>query len=347
MSIIFTPNTAMKLIQSVLITGANAGLGLECTRQMAMQEGVQKIYMACRNETKALAAKAILEAETGRSIFEILLMDVMDLDSVCAAVATLDSPIDAVVLNAGGMGGTNPNALTSDGVTHIFAVNVLGHAVLVDQLLERQLITSVVLYAGSEAARGISKMGVPRPDLETSSVKEFISIANGSKFTSNSDPMVIYGTVKLTAALWMASMARQNPHIRFITVSPGGTTGTNGMDDLPFLKKVFFKYIGGVLMPMFGMMHGVEVGAKRYIDGLMDPKFKTGRFYASKGGSPTGPVVDQATLFPDLDNPSFQNNANQAVHQFASRLQNKPIRKERDTANEQLRWQDETAQLAR
>lgn len=307
----------MKPIRSVLITGANAGLGLECARQMALQDSVQKIYLACRNETKALTAKANLEAETGRSIFEIVLMDMMDLDSVRAAVATLNTPVDAVVLNAGGMGGTTPNALTSDGVTHMFAVNVLGHAVLVDHLLERGLITSVVLYAGSEAARGISKMGVPRPVLDTSSVSEFVSIANGSKFGNDTDPMVIYGTIKLTAALWMASMARQHPHIRFITMSPGGTTGTNGMDDLPFVKKVLFKYIGGALMPLFGMMHGVEVGAKRYVDGLKDSSFKTGRFYASKGGSPTGPVVDQATLFPDLSNPHFEDNANQAVHYFA------------------------------
>lgn len=190
----------------------------------------------------------------------------------------------------------------------MFAVNVLGHAVLVDELLGRQLLTSVVLYAGSEAARGIPRMGITRPVLHTSSVDEF---------ASNGDPMVAYATVKLTAALWMASMARQHPHIRFVTMSPGGTTGTSDMDDLPFVKKVLFKYVGGVLMPLFGMMHGVEVGAKRYVDGLKDPEFESGRFYASEGGSPTGPVVDQATLFTDLSNSSFQDNANQAVHGFA------------------------------
>ncbi len=308
----------MNDIKSVLITGANAGLGLEAARQLALQDGVQKIYLVCRNETKALAAKAELESRTGRSIFEIVLMDMMDLDSVRAAVATLDHPIDAVVLNAGGTGGKTPNALTSDGVTNIFAVNVLGHAVLVDELTKRDLLTSVVLYAGSEAARGIPRMGIARPILETSSVEEFASIADGSKFgAKNSDPLDVYAAIKLTATLWMASMARQHPQIRFVTMSPGGTTGTNGMDDLPFLKKVMFKYIGGLLMPRFGMMHGVDVGAKRYVDGLTDPKFETGRFYASKGGLPTGPVVDQATLYDGLNNPAIEDNAKQAVHRFA------------------------------
>ena len=307
----------MNPIQSVLITGANAGLGRESARQLALQDSVQKIYLGCRNEIKARAARVALEAETGREIFEIVLMDVADPNSVRAAVATLDCPIDAVVLNAGGTGGTAPNALTPTGVTSMFAVNVLGYAVLVDALLERQLVTSTVLYAGSEAARGFPKMGIARPILDTSSVDEFASIADGTKFSLNSDLLDIYANVKLTAAYWMASMARQYSHIRFVTMSPGGTTGTNGMDDLTFVKKLLFKHIGGVLMPLLGMMHGVEVGARRYVDGLTNPRFESGRFYASAGGSPTGPVVDQATIVTDFGNHAIQDNANQAVHQFA------------------------------
>ena len=220
-------------------------------------------------------------------------------------------------MNAGGTGGRTPNALTDNGVTNIFAANMLGHVVLVDEMLERQLVSSTVLYAGSEAARGIPKMGISRPELKTSSVEEFASIADGSKFGANGDPLDNYANIKLTGALWMGSMARQHPHIRFVTKSPGGTTDTNGLDDLPFMKKLFFKHIGGVLMPIFGMMHSVETGAKRYVDGLLNPKFERGHFYASGTGSPTGPLVDQATIDADLANLTYQDNANRAVHRFA------------------------------
>lgn len=307
----------MKPIQSVLITGANAGLGRESAAQFATQSSVQKIYLACRNKAKALEAKAELEAETGRDIFDIVLIDMMNLASVRSAVAKMKNPVDAVILNAGGSGGRTPQALTDDGVTHIFAVNVLGHAVLVNEMLDRQLITSTVLYAGSEAARGIPKMGVGRPELKTSSVDEFTSIANGTKYGAKSDPLVEYGAIKLIGAMWMASMSRKHPHVRFVTMSPGGTTGTNGMDDLPLLKKLMFKYVGRTIMPLFGMMHGLEVGAKRYIDGVLDSNFQSGRFYASNAGSPTGPVVDQAKVFDGLNNPMFEDNAAAAVHQFA------------------------------
>lgn len=308
----------MNPIQSVMITGANAGLGREAAKQLAMRRGIEKIILACRNREKAEAAKVALESETGKRIFDVAVMDVSDPTSVRSAVAELEAPVDAVILNAGGTGGRTPNAHTAAGVTHIFAANVLGHVVLVDALLERQLITSTVLYAGSEAARGIPKMGVAKPDMRSSSEDEFVAVADGSKFGLKADPLDIYGTIKLTGALWMGAMARQHPHIRFVTMSPGGTTGTNGMDDLPFLKKVFFKYIGGTLMPIFGMMHSVETGAKCYVDGLLNPKFASGRFYASREGSPTGPVIDQAEIDSALANPDFQDNANQAVHRFAA-----------------------------
>ena len=307
----------MTPIQTVQITGANAGLGREAARQLANHKGVEKIILACRSPQKAEAARAGLVAETGKDIFEIVLLDVSDTDSVKTAVANMKAPVDAVILNAGGTGGRTPHALTPDGVTTIFAANVLGHVVLVDQMLERQLITSTVLYAGSEAARGIPKMGVAKPDIKTASIEEFASIANGNKFGPKADPLDIYGTIKLMGALWMADMARQHPHLRFVTMSPGGTTGTNGMDDLPFMKKLFFKYVGGTLMPLFGMMHSVETGARRYVDGLFNPKFQSGHFYASKAGSPTGPVVDQVTIDAALGDQKAQENANRAVHQFA------------------------------
>ncbi|WP_170422481.1 SDR family NAD(P)-dependent oxidoreductase [Ruegeria arenilitoris] len=307
----------MNHIQSVLITGANAGLGREAARQLALRKGISKVYLACRNPIKAEAAKSALEREAGRKIFEVVLMDVTSPASVRAAVAALSTPIDAVILNAGGTGGRNPNSLTSDGVTNIFATNVLGHVVLVDALLERQLVTSTILYAGSEAARGIPKMGMHRPSLSDGTVDEFKSIADGTKFGPDGDPMQTYRYAKLTATLWMGAMARQNPHIRFVTISPGGTAGTAGFDDLPLMKRIAFKHLGGVLMPLFGMMHSVEAGAKRYLDGLLNPDFQTGHFYASRTGYPTGPVVDQASIDASLSDITNQDNANKALRQFA------------------------------
>jgi NAD(P)-dependent dehydrogenase (short-subunit alcohol dehydrogenase family) len=308
-------NNRGSALKSVLITGANGGLGKECARQLALLDSTEKIYLGCRNEERAKAAKQDLEASTGRTIFEIVLIDVSNPDSVRSAIASLSEPIDGLVMNAGGMGGSNPGEKTEDGVIQMFAVNVLGHVVLLDELLQANKLTKVAIYAGSEAARGIPVMGMKRPALETSSVDDFASICDGSLFGDTIDPMVAYGPVKYTAAMWMSSVARQNPDLRIITMSPGGTTGTEVMNDLPPVMKFMFQNVGLKLMPLFGMMHELEVGAKRYVDGLNDESYNSGVFYASKKGM-SGPLVDQGTLFEDLNNVAFQDNANEAIHRF-------------------------------
>jgi hypothetical protein len=57
-------------------------------------------------------------------------------------------------------------------------------------------------------------------------------------------------------------------------------------------------------------------GAKRYVDGLVDDSYKSGRFYASKPAISAGPLVDQGAFCADLNNEVFQDNANQAIHRF-------------------------------
>jgi hypothetical protein len=218
-------------------------------------------------------------------------------------------------MNAGGMGGKNPGQKNGNGVTQMFASNVLGHVVLLEELLQAKKLTKVALYAGSEAARGIPIMGMKRPDLKTSSVDEFASICDGSFFGEKIDPMVAYGPVKYIAAMWMSSVARKNPDVRMITMSPGGTTGTDVMNDLPPVMKFMFKHVGLRLIPLFGIMHPLDVGAKRYVDGLIDESYKSGVFYASKKHM-SGPLVDQGKIFSDLNNETFQDNANEAIHRF-------------------------------
>ena len=69
-------------------------------------------------------------------------------------------------------------------------------------------------------------------------------------------------------------------------------------------------------MPHMGISHGLEVGAKRLVDGVIDPNLSSGVFYASPAGKLKGPLVDQTGIFPDLANATFQDNANEAIHRF-------------------------------
>ncbi len=307
-------------IKVALITGANTGIGKEVARQLGLLKGTQRIYLACRNESKAQAAKQGLEQKTGRSIFEIILMDVSDPNSVRSALSSVKEPLDALVMNAGGSGGKTPLALTKNGVTDIFAQNVLGHVVLLDSLLKSGQLAGTAIYLGSEAARGVPKMGMKRPAFATSSANEFASVCNGEWFRGKKpDSMLAYGQVKYLAALWMAATARQNPQFKFLTISPGNTRGTEIANSAPLPMRLLIKYLFmPIVGPLLGMAHPLEAGAKRIVDGLTDPALKSGVFYGSKEDTLTGPIVDQSTIVSDLNNETYQDNAWNAVHRFVS-----------------------------
>jgi len=298
--------------KTVLITGANAGIGKEVARQLALRPEMARIYLACRNQERATTAKAELEAATGRRIFDIVVMDVANLDSVRAGVAAVDGSVDALVMNAGVIG-PQSMALTVDGVTTVFATNVLGHVVLLEGLLAEDRLGEVAVFAGSEAVRGVPKLRMKPPSFVSTSADELASVIDGSYWASHKpDFNVAFGQAKYIGALWMGYLARTYPNRRFITVSPGNTTGTGAASGLPLPMRIAAKYV----MPALGLAHKLDVGAKRLVDGVTDPSLSNGAFYASADNKLNGPMVNQADFVPGLVNPSFQDNANEAIHRF-------------------------------
>lgn len=310
-----------------MITGANAGIGKEAARQVALKSETEKVILVCRNETKAKQAKLELEQQTGKKVFEILIMDTSDLDSVKQALQQIDQPIDALLMNAGGLGGKTPDALTKEGATHLSASNVIGHALLLEELLERKLLLDSAVFVASEAVRGVPQMGMKKPNLKSFSVDEHTRIINGRFFGGQFDAMQAYGPTKLVGVMWMSSLARAYPRLRLLSISPGATGGTNAADDLPaFMKFMMKKVAMGFILPLFGMSHSLETGSKRLVDALYKPAFASGRFYASRENKMSGPVVDQAPYLQGLNNERYQDNARAAVRAFITTVTEPKIR---------------------
>ena len=298
--------------KTVLITGANAGIGKEVARQLALRPEIGRIYLACRNRGRGATAKTELERATGRRIFDVVVMDVADLGSVRAGLAAIDGSVDGLVMNAGVIG-PQTMELTADGVTTVFATNVLGHVVLLEGLLAEDRLGEVAVLVGSEAAVGVPKMRMKRPSFVSTSADELATVINGSYFaTGKGDFNLAFGQAKYIGALWMAYLARQYPDRRFITVSPGATTGTQASNGLALPLRVASKFV----LPALGISHKLDAGAKRLVDGATDPTLSSGVFYASAANKLKGPLVNQADMFPDLANPSFQDHANEAIHRF-------------------------------
>lgn len=309
-----------------LITGANAGIGKDVARQLALRPEVDSIYLACRDTSKAESARADLQRATGREVFKIVIMDTADTGSVRAALDAIGQPLRAVLLNAGGTGGSRPMAHSADGATTIFASNVLGHAVLLEGLIAAGSLTSTAVLTGSEAARGVGKLRIKRPTFASRSVEEFTSVIDGSFFHGRKfDLKLAYGQVKYLGALWVSALARRHPDLRLLTVSPGNTSGTGALRDLPKVQRVMAQHVVmPYIAPLFGMSHSLDIGARRLVDALIEDSLATGGFYASAATMLTGPVCDQSSILSDFADIAIQDNAYHAVHRFLDKAKGTP-----------------------
>ncbi|WP_121822890.1 oxidoreductase [Halostella salina] len=120
--------------KTVVVTGANSGVGLAATRAFA-RKGAH-VVMACRSVERAESAKADVREDVPAASLTVGELDLADLDSVRAFAAWFeaqDLPLHVLCNNAGVM--AIPRRETADGFERQFGVNHLGHFALTGLLL--------------------------------------------------------------------------------------------------------------------------------------------------------------------------------------------------------------------
>ncbi len=120
--------------KTVVVTGANSGIGLEATRAFA-RKGAH-VVMACRDVGRGESAKATVREDAPAASLTVRELDLADLDSVrtfAEAVADEERALDVLCNNAGVM--AIPRRETEDGFERQFGVNHLGHFALTGLLL--------------------------------------------------------------------------------------------------------------------------------------------------------------------------------------------------------------------
>ncbi|MDT5347392.1 MAG: hypothetical protein QOH91_679, partial [Mycobacterium sp.] len=117
--------------RTVIITGANSGLGAVTARELARTGA--KIIMAVRNTSKGdAAARQIGGPKTSQ--VEVRQLDLQDLSSVRKFAEGVDRA-DILINNAGIMAA--PYAVTVDGFESQIGTNHLGHFALTNLLLPK------------------------------------------------------------------------------------------------------------------------------------------------------------------------------------------------------------------
>ncbi len=118
-----------------IITGANSGMGLATTIELA-KKGIH-VVMACRNKSRGLRSLELARKQSKSSSIDLMICDLSSLVSIREFVATFQSEyevLDILVNNAGVV--SLKRELTCDGFEMQMGINHLGHFLLTNLLID-------------------------------------------------------------------------------------------------------------------------------------------------------------------------------------------------------------------
>jgi NAD(P)-dependent dehydrogenase (short-subunit alcohol dehydrogenase family) len=199
--------------RTIMITGANSGLGFETSRWLASRGA--RVWMLCRSQERCLGAQHRIVSDVPGADIETVLADFEDLSTVRdAAIRFLDGGerLDALVNNAGGIFGRR--AVTRDGLERSWQVNLVAPFLLTGLLRERLADSGParIVNVTSDAYKAASRIRWDDLAWEQRRYRGFAA----------------YAHAKLGVQLWTRELARrlQGTGVVANTVHPG-TVRTN------------------------------------------------------------------------------------------------------------------------
>lgn len=257
----------------VVITGANSGIGKELATYSAAKGA--RVYMICRNETRArVAAEEIITATNNRNVHAIV-ADVGEMTQVRRAVEelrALEERVDCLVCNAGAL--QHDYAETDDGVELHFACHLAVGSYMLSHLLLPQLHAGIDPRAIFVSSAGMYGNAFPSWEVASSTTEEQQRKFNG---------VAAYSFAKRGQVLLAERLSRASEKVKWVSCHPGWT-------DTAAVKDAFGTG-AVVLKPLRQAWEGAEgiawlmavkgtnlVGGAFYLDRFLQPKHIAGRF---------------------------------------------------------------------
>jgi len=136
--------------RTILVTGANAGIGYWCVEQLAARGA--RVLLGCRSPERAGRAVDAVRSQVPDADLRVIRLDLGSLASVAEAASGIDERLDAVICNAG-VKAADRAARTSDGLDLMVGTNFLGHFALIARLDAALAADARVVAVGSLAHR--------------------------------------------------------------------------------------------------------------------------------------------------------------------------------------------------
>jgi NAD(P)-dependent dehydrogenase (short-subunit alcohol dehydrogenase family) len=266
--------------QVIIVTGGNAGLGLETVKQLSSHNAA-RIYLAARSQEKAEQAIRELRAANQKpSDIIFLKLDLASLESVKDAASDFlrrEQRLDILINNAGIM--MTPEGLTNDGYEIQFGTNVVGPALFTHILLPLMRETAKINHETRMVMLSSAAHAMAPGDIYK--ISEFRTKMSNRRTTQR------YTISKLADLHYAKALAEREPNVKIVPVHPG-MVATNlhhasaGLILRPFL------FTAGTLFAT-----PVEKGALSQIWAAVSPDAKSGQYYGPVGKAEPGSKASQ------------------------------------------------------
>lgn len=268
--------------RTAIITGANAGLGLECARALLAADRAWRVVLAVRDRGRGQAAVAALGQPDRCTVMELDLASLRSVRTFIEEVRTADlPPLRAIVCNAGVqvVSGTEK---TADGVEMTFGVNHLGHFALVQGLVAILARPARVVVVSSGTHDPAKFTGMPSPNYTTAdALAEPTDLADGAEGRRR------YTTSKLCNVLFAYELDRRLGHgeqgVTVTAFDPGLMPGSGLARDYSAAGRWAWRH----LLPALRVLPGVNSTrtSGRHLAALVhDPRFDgiTGKYFSGR-----------------------------------------------------------------
>lgn len=264
--------------RSVVVTGANAGLGLECARAILANDPACHVVLAVRDPVRGAAAVDALGAPDRCTVLQCDLASLRSVDAFVDAFTHAGlPPLHAVVCNAG-LQVVDVTQTTADGIDMTFGVNHLGHFALVAGLLGHLATPARIVVVSSGTHDPAKFTGMPAPAYTTAA-----DLARPGDATTK-DGRRRYTTSKLCNVLFAYELDRrlgEGAHGVTVTAfDPGLMPGSGLAREYGPVQKLAWRY----LLPLLRVLpnvNSVATSGARLAALVHDPKFDgvTGTYF--------------------------------------------------------------------